>query len=173
MIECRMLYPAHRVELELAKEIIERSVRQLCYVDHGDDEQTIKLWLNAAWPGLRTDYVIAAFRDDGRLVGVASMNKSGQIFLNYVEPVAVKIGASAVMLSHLQIIAYSLSLTEVQLVSTMAARHFYYKHGFRDVGPPQKGNGVSWNFPMAKGITSSPTFDAIAEARTKGVSAPS
>lgn len=140
-------------DIPRAKEIIEHSVRKLCYVDHGDDEETIQLWLAAAYPGLHTDYVICGHAQDEKYItGIASMCKEGAVFLNYVDPDSTAKGVSAHMMAHLQLIALDDGHEFIYLVSTATARQYYRKFGWEEWKKPTKGNGVSWNHHMRRKI---------------------
>lgn len=140
-------------DIPRAKSIIERSVRKLCYIDHGNDEPTIRLWLDAAYPGLYTDYVIVGHAQDEKYItGVAAMCKEGAVFLNYVDPDSTAKSVSSYMMAHLQLIALDLGLRELFLVSTASARQYYRKFGWKEWQAPSKGNGVSWNHHMKKKI---------------------
>lgn len=131
-------------------EIIERSVRELCFVDHGGDEDTIRAWVRDAQKTLNeADYAIGV-RDDHLLLGVGAIENTGQIVINYVAPEGVGYGIGAVMIEHLEHYARGFGVGWLTVVSTAAARHFYRKHGYTEFSPPESGNGVSWNHQMGK-----------------------
>lgn len=150
----RFVLQSFQGTLRGAVAVIEPSVRELCFVDHGDDEATIISWVNAAIDDLsRAPYAIVAY-DLHITLGVAAILYDGEIVTNYVAPEGVGLGVSSAMLSALERWALEeRGLKGVQLVSTAAARHFYRKHGYVETGLPQRGRGVSWNFPMKKVFT--------------------
>jgi len=149
--------------------IIEASVRALCFVDHGRDEETIQLWLKSARPGLYAKHTIVAFIDQ-IMVGVASMDADGRVYLNYVDPAWVEQGVSKTLLDSLKDIATAEGLFRLELISTAVARQFYFKQGFVEIGTPQKGNGRTWNHRMMLELQNGARFGAV-EMRGPGMDA--
>jgi len=72
--------------------VLRRSITELCRADHGGDEILLGKWLSnktvenvARWI-LESHFVVA---EEGEIIlGVAAMNASGKIALNYVSPEA-------------------------------------------------------------------------------------
>ena len=113
--------------------IIRRSITELCVVDHESDEHLAK-WLSnkspenvARW--ITTNYYVVA-EDAGVLLGVAGMNDTGKIVLNYVSPDARFRGVSKAMMQHLADRAVGLGLSECVLETNRTALQFYLARGY-------------------------------------------
>lgn len=133
--------------------VIESSVRELCQVDHGGDEPTIKKWVEDGVKNFVTAYFRWYVVDDFVVLGVCAMEKDGKIVTNYVTPGGEGLGVGRFMMNAMERTARHMfpeRLTYVTLESTAAARHFYRRRGYREAGPPYHGAGVSWNHPMIK-----------------------
>lgn len=131
-------------------EVIDSSVRAYCYADHGNDEETIRLWCEAANKGLDTmEYGVVVWTMLGGICGVGAL-EANKITLNYVANRYSGAGVSTRMLDSLEHYIKVRGYDEILLLSTVGARHFYRKRGYAEIDVPMKGNGVSWNFPMAK-----------------------
>lgn len=133
--------------------LIDSSVRELCKVDHGDDEPTIKKWVaDGIKSFLNADYKWYAV-DDFIMLGVCAMEKDGRIVTNYVAPAGVGLGVGEFMMDAMERTARFMvphAVLEVKLDSTATARHFYRRRGYKEAGPPHPGAGVSWNHPLIK-----------------------
>lgn len=134
--------------------VIEESIRELCFVDHGGDEATIRAWLNGAIDALFVAEHVVIASDDYVFLGVAGMRSCspvGELTVNYVSPAGVGFGVGTAMLTELERWARErCGVTQMKLISTAGARHFYRKHGYDEIEHPWRGNGVSWNHPMRK-----------------------
>jgi GNAT superfamily N-acetyltransferase len=121
-----------------ACEVLRRSITELCAADHHNDPAWLAGWLAnktpenvAAWitdPG----NVVYVAVDSGRIAGVAAMNKTGRISLNYVSPDARCRGVSKALLAALEAKAADLGLTRCTLESTKTALGFYRAAGYRE-----------------------------------------
>ncbi len=81
--------------------------------------------------------------DDGRIAGVAAMQRTGRILLNYVSPDARFKGVSTALLAELERKARELSLAQCTLESTKTALRFYRAAGYRE----QLGNAAQACLP--------------------------
>lgn len=134
----------------LISPIINRSVRDLCIVDHGGDEHTISQWVeNGVHAFFRADDKMLV-RDEHMLLGIGASNRCGAIVTNYVIPEGSGYGVGTRMMDYMEKLARERGQGCTYLVSTASARHFYIKRGYFDDGRPAKGVGLSWNFPMRK-----------------------
>lgn len=144
------LRPYQLRDYACCRQVIESSVRAYCYADHGNDEDTIQKWCEAAYAGLRSlDYGVIAWSLVAGVIGIAAC-EANKITLNYVAEHYQGNGISGRMLDSIEHYIKLQNYDEILLVSTVAARHMYRKRGYAEIGGPVKGNGVSWNFPMAK-----------------------
>lgn len=130
--------------------VIESSVRAYCHADHGNDEDTIQLWCEAANKGLDTmEYGVIMETHPDNVVAIAAVEEN-RITLNYVANGYKGGGVSRRMMCALYYHIQGHGYKNAYLISTVGARHFYRKDGWTEFGQPVKGNGVSWNFPMTK-----------------------
>ena len=108
--------------------IIRRSITELCVIDHESDEHLAK-WLSNKSPEnvlrwMTTNYYVVA-EEDGALLGVAGMNDTGKIVVNYVSPDPRFRGVSKAMMQHLEDRAVALGLSECFLETNKTAPRFY------------------------------------------------
>jgi GNAT superfamily N-acetyltransferase len=129
--QVRTATPADAAE---ACTVIRRSITELCMADHRGDEIHIGKWLSnktpenvARWTTL--DYCIVA-EESGVLLGIAAMNDSGKVLLNYVSPDARFRGVSKALMQHLEERAVGLGLAECILETTGTALRFYLSLGY-------------------------------------------
>lgn len=120
-----------------ACDILHRSIAELCAADHNSDPAWLAGWLAnktpenvAAWIGDPGNVVYVAI-DDGRIAGVAAMQCTGRISLNYVSPDTRFKGVSKALLAALERKAKELGLAQCTLESTKTALRFYHAAGYR------------------------------------------
>src|SRR5262245_44937333 len=143
-------------DAEAACAVVRRSIVELCQADHQGDAATITTWLaNKTAENMRRwigqAFVLVA-TDAGLILGVAAMNASGEITLNYVSPDARLRGVSKALVRRLEQQAAELGVEAVTLRSTATAARFYESAGYRSAGPPTKGFGISLGYPMTKSL---------------------
>jgi GNAT superfamily N-acetyltransferase len=121
-----------------ACDVLRRSITELCAADHNNDPAWLAGWLAnktpenvAAWIGDPNNVVYVAV-DDGRIAGVAAMERAGRISLNYVSPDARFKGISKALLGGLERKARELGLVQCTLESTKTALRFYRAAGYRE-----------------------------------------
>jgi N-acetylglutamate synthase-like GNAT family acetyltransferase len=146
---------ARTEDAEAACILLRRSITELCHDDHRGDGPTLALWLAnktpqnvRTWIGDPNTYVLVA--DDGAILGVAAMQSSGRISLNYVSPDARFRSVSKALMRGLEAKALELGLAVCTLESTGTARRFYLALGYREAEPPRAGFGVTLCYPMIK-----------------------
>lgn len=142
-----------------ATDVVRRSITELCHADHQGDVATLSQWLaNKTADTMRrwTDrhHVFLATEADVAL-GVGSMTSSGEVLLLYVSPDARFRGVSKGLLRRLEAQAVELGVEVVTLLSSATARSFYLSAGYVETGPPQKGFGITFGYPMAKRLSPS------------------
>src|SRR5262245_25531007 len=120
--------------------VLRRSISELCVLDHQGDPATLERWLaNKAPDNVRQwigkHHVLVAVERDV-ILGIAAMNASGHVLLNYVSPDARFRGVSKALLQDLEARATSLGLSRVTLQSTATASRFYRAAGYTASGPP-------------------------------------
>ena len=121
-----------------ACDVLRRSITELCAADHRGNPEWLAGWLAnktpenvATWISDPGNVVYVAL-DDGRIAGVAAMNKTGRISLNYVSPDARFRGVSKALLAALEAKAAALGLLQCTLESTKTALRFYRAAGYRE-----------------------------------------
>jgi N-acetylglutamate synthase-like GNAT family acetyltransferase len=111
--------------------IVRRSIVELCHADHGRDEVLLGKWLSnktvARW--IMQSHVVVA-EEARTILGVAAMNNSGKITLNYVSPDARFRGVSTAIMQRLEAQARVLGLRECVLETTQTALRFYQSLGY-------------------------------------------
>jgi N-acetylglutamate synthase-like GNAT family acetyltransferase len=114
--------------------ILRRSIAELCHADHGGDQILMGKWLSnktvenvTQW--IMKSHVIVA-EEVGTILGIAAMNNSGKITLNYVSPDARFRGVSKALVQQLEAHASALGLRECVLETTQTALRFYQSLGY-------------------------------------------
>ncbi|MBS0247116.1 MAG: GNAT family N-acetyltransferase [Proteobacteria bacterium] len=122
-------------------DVLRRSIIELCEADHGHDRAFLDKWLANKKPEIVTQWIadpdnflIVATEGD-EIAGVASMQSTGRIGLNYVSPSMRFRGVSKALLSALEDEATARGLTQCTLESTKTAMQFYRAQGYAPVGP--------------------------------------
>jgi GNAT superfamily N-acetyltransferase len=126
------------------------------FADHRGDALTLTLWLaNKTADNIRRwidahHTLVAA--EGALIVGVGMMRSTGEVVLNYVSPDARFRGVSKGIMAGLEASARDLGAASVTLQSSTTARRFYLSVGYREVGPPTKGFGLTLCHPMTKAL---------------------
>ena len=114
--------------------VVRRSIAELCHADHRGDEILLAKWLSnktvenvSRWI-MQSHFVVA--EEARTILGVAAMNDSGKITLNYVSPDARFRGVSKALVQQLEAQARALGLSECMLETTQTALRFYRSLGY-------------------------------------------
>lgn len=147
---------AREEDAEAACHVLRRSITELCHVDYRGDGPTLAAWLAnktpenvRTWIGNPDNYMLVA-DSGGAILGVAAIQSSGRISLNYVSPNARFRGVSKALMRALEARASELGLVACTLESTGTARQFYLSMGYSEAGPSTPGFGVGLCYPMIK-----------------------
>jgi GNAT superfamily N-acetyltransferase len=145
-------------DAEDACRILKRSITELCYLDHRNDDRILNLWLaNKTVENVRrwiTGSNLFVAMEGGAMVGVGAVDNSGEITLNYVSPDARFHGVSKALIARLESLSLELGLSRVSLESTATARRFYLSLGYTEAGPPGPSFfGESLCYPMEKELS--------------------
>ena len=96
---------AREEDAEAACVVLRRSITELCRADHQDDGPSLAKWLAnktpenvRTWIGNPDNHMLVA-DDDGAILGVAAIQRSGKITLNYVSPDARFRGVSKALMT--------------------------------------------------------------------------
>jgi len=151
-------------DAEPASLVLRRSITELCALDHENDPDLLASWLANKTPEKFTDWATAADQlclvaagDDGAILGVGLLSKTGEIKLNYVSPDARFQGISTALIGAMEAEAGNLGIGRVTLNSTATAHRFYQARGYKDEGPPQTSRLKDSIYPMTKTLSGSTT----------------
>ncbi|MBS0419069.1 MAG: GNAT family N-acetyltransferase [Proteobacteria bacterium] len=139
--------------------VLRRSITELCVADHHNDPGVLGAWLEnktvanvRAWIESPRTYMVVADRGTNTpdtdpmstksvdapdpvraaaVCGVASMSTTGAILLCYLLPEVQFTGVGRALLNALETEARRRGLREVSLESTVSARGFYSRYGYR------------------------------------------
>jgi GNAT superfamily N-acetyltransferase len=147
--------PAEPRDSNAAALVLQRSIRELCGPDYGNDNALLDYWCANKTP----DQVIAWIADpsletlvaerDGEVVGVGQLSASGDLTLCYVRPDVQESGVGTLLLSSLEKAAADRGVDRITLTSTSTAYAFYRRHGYR-VNGAQHSLGAGITYPMEK-----------------------
>ncbi len=142
--------------------VLRRSIAELCGADHQEDAETLRLWLFNKTPEHVRKWVadpgnrLLVAEEEGQILGVAAMQTTGRISLNYVSPDARFRGVSRALVEELEGHARALGLAHCTLESTRTALAFYRGMGYTEAGEPQQGFGGTVGLPMRKSLGAGP-----------------
>jgi GNAT superfamily N-acetyltransferase len=135
--------------------VLRRSISELCFLDHGNDQTLLARWLSSKTPKnvaswiARPDYSLLVAVEDGMILAVGAVTDAGEITLNYVSPDARFRGVSRTLLRALEVRAAERGNAQCTLASTETARRFYLSAGYSETGPPIILFGTQ-SYPMSK-----------------------
>ena len=110
------------------------------------DTSNLRRWI------IESHVFVAA--EDGVILGVAAINNSGKITLNYVSPDARFRRVSKALVARLEACALEFGFSGVTLESTATARRFYLSAGYEELGPPAPSFlGHTLCYPMGKQLS--------------------
>ena len=163
--------PAVEADAPGACEAMRRSIRDLCAADHGDDPAALAAWLAnktpdhvRSWIASESSFSVVAVREE-QVVGFGLIARSGELHLCYVHPEARFQGVSSAMLVALEERAALWGLDAVVLTSSLTARRFYERRGYRSCGEPVAVFGAQRAFPMIKDLGKTGSATSAAAGR--------
>jgi GNAT superfamily N-acetyltransferase len=120
--------------------VLRRSITELCVADHRNDPGVLGAWLEnktaenvRKWIESPGNFMVVA-EVGGAVCGVASLGITGRILLCYLLPEVQSTGVGRALLAGLEAEARRQGIRELSLESTVSARGFYSKLGFRPNG---------------------------------------
>lgn len=149
-------------DAEPASLVVRRSITELCGRDHENDPAILMTWLANKTPGKFRKWAEAAddfccvavgVGDEGTILGVAYLARSGEVGLNYVSPDARFRSVSSALIAAIEAEAEKWGLARLTLKSTATAHRFYLEHGYRDEGSPETDRLRDKIYPMVKPLT--------------------
>jgi GNAT superfamily N-acetyltransferase len=140
----------------LAVDVLRRSITELYAADHRGDADTIARWLEnkteqhfLSWLANDDNFCVVAEAHD-RLLGVGLLHRRGEILLCYLAPGAQRQGMGQAICQALEEKAKAWGLQRLSLESTVSARPFYERLGYRAAGAAKPGFGISQCHPYEK-----------------------
>jgi GNAT superfamily N-acetyltransferase len=142
-----------------ACQVMQRSIAELCLIDHRNDPVILERWLSDKTPEIFKSWIrpgnaLLVAIEDGKILAVGRVTDAGEITLNYVSPDARFRGVSRALLGALEARAVERGNTRCTLTSTETARRFYRASGYAEDGLPVGNFGTSSGYPMSKLLTS-------------------
>lgn len=140
-----------------AAALVRASITRLCAADHGGDPVKIAAWCENKTPEFLQDWLASPalfariVRNPDGLLGLALATCDGEILLNYVDPGARGLGVTTALLAEVERLLAGLGIARARLVSTVTAREFYLRRGWRCDGSEIVEFGMR-GFPMAKDL---------------------
>ena len=141
--------------------LMRRSITELCFADHRNDQAILKRWLSNKTPEVFVSWIrqpdssLLVAVENGSILAVGAVTDAGEITLNYVSPDARFRGVSRALLATLEGRAMEQGNTRCILKSTETARPFYLSNGYVEDGLPAGKFGTSSGYPMAKRLVPS------------------
>lgn len=139
--------------------IVRQSITHLCNLDHHEDKDILKTWLEnktpatfKLWINSPNQHFFVA-EEQGNIIGVGAVTLTGEITLNYVAPEARFQGISKALLSTLEAFLSDKGFKQCTLTSTKTAHGFYQSAGYEDKGEPTLWMKLK-GYPMRKGLRS-------------------
>jgi GNAT superfamily N-acetyltransferase len=132
-----------------ALDVLRRSITELCTSDHGNDPEVLAAWLANKTPEhfmswlTNLDFFCVVAESGDRLCGVGLLHRSGRISLCYLLPGTQRRGIGTAIYRALEEQAWAWGLRTLNLESSVEARAFYERCGFRRVGVAGAETGTS------------------------------
>lgn len=123
-----------------AIKVLRRSIVELCVSDHGDDKQTLALWLanktEKSWTTWlnRIDATLLVAETAGKIIGIGMLDHHGEVLLNYVQPDFRFCGVSKALLAAMESDAQTRNVQRCFLESTETSKSFYKSRGYKPTG---------------------------------------
>jgi len=124
-----------------AAAVVRRSIKELCHEDHRGQASILEPWLEnktagsvAAWINSPDKFCTTATVESGEVVGFGMLSREGEVVLLYVSPTWVGRGVGHGLLDSMESAARDWGLAELFLDSTLTAKDFYERHGYRGDG---------------------------------------
>lgn len=132
--------------------VLHRSIKELCFLDHGNDKTTIDEWLSNKTPENLISWIdnpdvetfIAETENAIGAVGLCTLQ--GEILLNYVHPDFRFQGMSKALLTTMEKALKDNGVIVAGLTSTRTAERFYQSNGWEpadETKPRENAVGVS------------------------------
>ncbi len=116
--------------------VIRTSIIKLCKMDHSDDPEVLKEWLEnktiencEKWIlSINTNTFVA--EHNGNIVGIADIGHNGHLYLCYLLPEVKGLGIGKKLLVEAEKSVLNLGLDKLTLDSTLSSKGFYEHYGY-------------------------------------------
>jgi len=140
-----------------ACQVLIRSIREICAKDYGHNQAILAQWCAnktvenvAAWIMNPDHYFLVAEAPSFGIVGVGLLHRpTGTIALCYIVPEVLHQGVGKRLLAAMEQQAHALGHPHTHLESSITARDFYLRNGYRPNGPPTEQHQII-GFPLIK-----------------------
>jgi GNAT superfamily N-acetyltransferase len=139
---------AASTDAEATCNVLRRSIKECCALDHNNDPAILDAWLGnktpqmvANWFGSPTNYSLVAV-SEGTVVGVALLTGAGKLALCYLLPEQRRKGIGLALLTRMEEQACSWGVKALQLHSTATGKPFFAARGYTDAGLVRSPYGV-------------------------------
>ena len=137
-------------------EVLRRSIRELCAADYAEVPGFVDTWLEnktpeqvKRWIESPYTYCAVSLREDAT-VGFGAISNQAEVLLCYVVPEVKGAGVGYQLLSHLEAWGRDEGHRRFSTVSTVTARAFYERQGYRLAGEPVYVGETVVEYPMVK-----------------------
>ncbi len=136
---------------------VRRSIAELCGADYRHEEPVMSDWLANKTPDNFRKWIespdafsVVAVSGAGDVVGFGQMSRAGWVQLCYIVPEALHQGYGKALLRTMERRAVQWGLDTVSLRSSITAKAFYERNGYRLIGEPKLFGSTLGDFPFAK-----------------------
>ena len=136
---------------------VRRSIAEVCGPAYGHEEPVMSDWLANKTPNNFREWIespdafsVVAVAGAGDVVGFGQMSRAGWVQMCYIVPEALYQGYGKALLRTMEWQAVQWGLHTVRLHSSITAKVFYERNGYRLTGEPKMFGSTLGDFPFAK-----------------------
>ncbi len=144
-------------DADAARAAVRRSIAEICGPDYGHEEPVMSDWLAnktpdkfRGWIEAPDAFSVVAVSGAGDVVGFGRMSRTGWVQMCYVVPEALHQGYGKALLGAMEQQAVRWGLNTIELNSSITAKAFYERNGYRLTGEPKMFGSTLGDFPFAK-----------------------
>ena len=122
---------------EAARQILIRSITEICILDHNNDPTILNEWLAnktpeniKKWISDPNNYSNLALGRAGDTLGFSMISMKGEILLNYILPEYLFKGIGKMMLDEMETHLRKIGVNRIVVMSTITAAGFYKRNGY-------------------------------------------
>ena len=144
-------------DVDAACAAVRRSIAEICGPDYGHEEPVMSDWLDNKTPDKFREWIespdafsVVAVSGAGDVVGFGRISRAGWVQMCYIVPEALHQGYGKALLQAMEQQAVQWGLNTVGLNSSITAKAFYERNGYRLTGEPKMFGSTLGDFPFAK-----------------------